>query len=91
MPALNGCLLTSFDIANVTYMHLPFDVTSRRLRPVRMQVRCCHLQPVILHCIVCYISCTNAIHGLSLVRKMFQDRTAGMLDWSGPSTRTWTC
>jgi len=44
----------------------------------------CHMQPVILRCILRYVSCANAVNGPSPGQNMFRDRTEVLLDRSGP-------
>ena len=42
----------------------------------------CHFQPVILRCILRYISCANAVHGSRPIK--LRDQTLAMLDQSCP-------
>ena len=87
-------LLANFiDVENVAYMNFLFDITSRRRRPVsRVSMQgVCHLQAVISHCILCHISCANAVHGPRPVQKNVPRPNRSNIGPEWPSTRTWTC
>jgi len=77
-----------FDVENVAYMQLLFNVTNCRRRPVSRSSTGYLSLATISRRILRYISCTNTVYGLSLVQKMFQDQTEVMLERTGPVTGT---
>jgi len=86
MTALNRCLLSFLTLKmsrTCTCHWMLLAITGDQYHVWVLGVYC--LQPVILRCILCYISCANAVRGLSPVQKMFPGRTEATLD------STWTC